>query len=499
MRSMYLLFAISLISIIAFFACNESTTMVPPLVDEQNNGFETREVAEIFAENCLDAGCHGNNSTQHNLKLNSYSEMIKGSIDRPLNGHIHGIIPKPNHESVYGGSPIVPFNAEQSLMYNLITGNVDSLNLRMPYLRNSLSSAQINVIKEWIDNGAKDFQGNVPYTGGSKIFVCNQGSDEIFEIDTEYKVVSRVINVDFTPTLIDAPHNIQLLNGYYYVTLIASNRLIKIDASTNQIVGDVGGIEYAGMIQITDDGNTAFISRSSTAPSIYNIIYAVDTQTMTIRGEINLPVTGLPHAIWLSNNNQRLYVANLTKDRISTVDANTLEVIGDDIVLSLSVDPVHEPMHIYVSPDDKYLYVNCRLSSVMLVINLETNTVIQELAIQHHPMQSAVSEDGNKIYTVSHHEPIITEITKSGETWTITREFTSEAFHHLYGADLSPDGKYLYVTCANNDPANEFEPRYHIPGKTRPSLVCIYDVELNELVKIVDVGSFATGIAARQN
>ena len=497
---LFISFAFTLIvSLLFLISCSESVNNPPPLVDEQNNGFETKEVAEIFTENCLDAGCHGNNQTQHHLKLNSYSEMIKGSIGRSIDGHEPKSIPKVMHGGVYGGSPIVPFNAEQSLMYNLITGNVDSLEFRMPYLRNSLSASQINVIKEWIDNGAKDVNGNVPYSGGQKVFVCNQGSDEIFEIDTEYKVVSRVITVDFTPTLIDAPHNIQLSNGYYYVTLIASSRLIKIDASTNQIVGAVGGIEYAGMIQITDDGNTAFVSRSSTAPSIYNIIYAVDTQTMTIRGEINLPVTGLPHAIWLSNDNQKLYVANLTKDRISTVDANTLEIIGDDIVLSTSVDPVHEPMHIYVSPDDKYLYVNCRKSSVMLVINLETNTVIQELPIQFHPMQSAISDDGNKIYTMSHHEPIITEITKSGETWSITREFTSEAFHHLYGADLSPDGKYLYVTCANNDPTHEFKPRYNIPGKTRPSLVCIYDVELNELVKIVDVGSFATGIAARQN
>jgi hypothetical protein len=69
----------------------------------------------------------------------------------------------------------------------------------------------------------------------------------------------------------------------------------------------------------------------------------------------------------------------------------------------------------------------------------------------------------------------------------------------LYGADLSPDGKYLYVTCSNNDPDHQFEPHYNIPGKTRPSLVCIYDVTTNELVKILDVGSFATGIAARGN
>jgi DNA-binding beta-propeller fold protein YncE len=135
----------------------------------------------------------------------------------------------------------------------------------------------------------------------------------------------------------------------------------------------------------------------------------------------------------------------------------------------------------------------------MLIINLATKQILQELIIKEHPMQSAVSQDGSKIYTVSHHEPIITEITKNGESWSITREFTSEAFHHLYGADLSPDGKYLYVTCSNNDPGHEFEPHYKIPGTLRASLVCVYDVTTNELIKIIDVGSFATGIAARGN
>ena len=121
----------------------------------------------------------------------------------------------------------------------------------------------------------------MPYTGGQKIFVCNEGSDEIFEIDAQYKVVSRIINVDLISTITDAPHNIQIRNGYYYVTLIASGRLLKIDASTNQIIGQVSAIEYAGMIQLTKDGKTAFISRSSTALSVYNIIYAIHTETMT--------------------------------------------------------------------------------------------------------------------------------------------------------------------------------------------------------------------------
>ncbi len=236
----------------------------------------------------------------HNLKLTSYSEMIKGSIGRDFEPHQHGAISKPSEEeTVYGGSPIVPFNAEKSLLYNLITGNVEDSTQWMPYEKNMLSQSQIDVIKDWINNGARDYNGNVPYTGGQKVYSCNQGSDEVYEIDTKYQVVSRIVNVDLIAAT-DQPHNVQIRNGYYYVTLISTGRFLKIDASTNQIVGQVGGIENAGMIQVTKDGKTAFVSRSSSAPSIYNIIYAVDTETMTIKAEISLPATGLPHAIWLT-------------------------------------------------------------------------------------------------------------------------------------------------------------------------------------------------------
>ena len=491
MKSYLSIISLILFSLLLFSACDDETTI--PLVDETNNGFQSKAVAETFAQNCLDAECHGNVNPHHDLKFNSYSEMIKGSIGRPLGDHT---MPKITHgDEVYGGSPVVPFNAEKSLLYILLTGGTEDPDQGMPYMRSKLSDSQINDIKNWINDGARDYNGNVPYTGGNKVYVCNQGSDEVFEVDANYKVVSRITDVNFLPTA-DAPHNVQIRNGYYYVTLIATGRLLKIDASTNQIVGQVSGLEYAGMIQLTHDGKTAFVSRSSTAPSIYNIIYAVDTETMTIKKEIDMPVTGLPHAIWLKQDDSKLYVGNMTKDRISIIDIATLEW-EDDIVLPN--DKTYEPMHLYVSPDDKYLYVNCRTSSTMLFIKLETNEILQEIAIQDHPMQSAVSADGNKIYTVSHHMPVITEITKNGESWSITNEFTSDAFHHLYGADLSTDGKYLYVTCSNNDPAHEFEPHYKVPNTTRNSLVCVYDVNMKELVKIIDVGSFATGIAAREN
>lgn len=488
------------VSVFLFISgCNDNPQYAPIIIDEQNNGFESFAIAEILTKKCALPECHRGETAQNGLSFESYSQMIKGSMGRPIEpgDHPHKIFGNLD-ESVYGGSPVIPFDAENSLLYNLITGNVEDAEHRMPYKKEPLNRSQIEILKDWINNGARDFNGNVPYSGPNKVFVCNQWSDEVYVIDTDYKVVARVLDVDVNPNAIDQPHNVQIRDNYYYVSLISAGQFLKVEIATNQIVGRVTGLELPGMIMISPDGKTAYVSKTSTATGVYNIIYVIDTEAMTRKeNEINLPVPGLPHAIWLSKDGKTLYVANMTKDRISIVNTDINEVV-DDIVLSSGSTVVYEPMHIYLSPDDKYLYVNNRTSSTTIVIDTETKQILKELPIKDHPMQSAVSSDGNKVYVVSHHEPYITEIEKNGTEWQITKEFeNASSFHHLYGADLSPDGKYLFMGCSNS--TNDFHPHYEIRGKERPSLLCIYDTRIGELVKIIDIGSYSTGMAAREN
>lgn len=495
----FFVYAVTVVCTLVLFAsgCSE-TTDAPPIVDQQFNGFESFAVAEIIAKNCALPDCHKGAAAEHGLSFDSYSAMIKGSIGRPLSGHHHHKLGKITHESVYGGSPVIPFDAENSLLFQLITGNIENQTQRMPYETTPLTNDQIEILKTWINNGARDFHGNVPYSGPNKIYICNQWSDEIYVLDTDYNVVSRVIDVDVNATLIDQPHNIQIRGDYYYVTLITAGHFLKIDLNTNIVVGRITGLEVPGMISISPDGKTAYVSKSATASGSYSVIYVIDTEIMTKQTtDINLPEAGLPHAIWLTNDGTKLYIANMRGDRIYIANTSTKE-IDDIIFLSSAIDPIHEPMHMYLSPDDKYLYVNNRKSSLFLVIDTETKEVLAEIPIRNHPMQAAVSPDGNKIYVVSHHDPYLTEIVKSGTTWSISREYMNEeAFHHLYGTDLSPDGKYLYVVCSNSE--NHYEPHYKIPGKQRPSLLCIYDTQSGEIIKIIDIGSYATGIAAREN
>lgn len=494
----YFYFLIAIILALGLSSCNDDSVPPKPLVDENNNGFESFAVAEIFAKNCATSGCHEGNNPPHGLDLSSHSKMLKGSKNRPIHDG-HGKISHEN--SPYGNEAVIPFSAENSILYNLITGNVVDQSYKMPLGKPSLSQSEIETIKNWINNGAKDNKGNIPYSNPDNYaYVTSQGGDKVHVIDMNYNVVARILDVNFNPTGIDAPHNVMMDENYYYVTLIATGEFLKIHKSSNTVAGKVSGIQKAGMIVLSPDGNTAYISRSSSADPIFNSIYAVDITSMTKKAEIILPVTGVPHAIAISGDGKSLYVANMSKDRIDVINTATLEVMDEkSILLSQGPALVHEPMHIYLSPDDQYLYVNNRTSSKMLVYRLSDKHLSAELQIKDHPMQAAIKNDGSKIYVVSHHEEAITEITKSGESWTVTNVYEHEAFHHLYGADLDPSERYLYVSCANNDPAHAFVPHYEIPGKPTPSLLCVYDVQEKKLIKMLDIGSYATGVAARKN
>lgn len=498
MRTLYALLSLFILFIVFSIGCNDKVTEQPPAVDNNNNGFATYKVASIFANNCAVSGCHKGSDAAHNLSLESYSDMIQGSIGRLFNDTTNSSgnkISSPSVVGVYGGEAVIPFHSEQSLLYNLIAGNIVDSTKRMPDPNHPLRDEDIQAVKEWIDNGARDVNGNVPYSNPDhKVYSCNQGSDQVYVVDTDAMLVSGILDADFNSTIIDAPHNVQIYGSYYYFTEVAGQKFIKVDRTLNEVVGMVEGIEKAGMIQITTDGIKAFVSRSSTSAPVYNVIYSVNTSTMEIINEINLPVTGVPHALALSHDGQKLYVANMSRDRISIVDAVHDEFV-DDIVLQHNFPPpYYEPMHMYISPDDRYLYVNCKTSSSILIVDTQSGSILKEFPVPDHPMQGAVSADGNKYYAVSHNEPFLSEITRSGNDWTI-QQYEIDALQHAYGADLTPDGKYLYISCSND--GNEFQPYYRIPGKDRSSIMCVYDVQNHQLVKVMDIGSYATGIAAR--
>ena len=480
MRSIYSLLTFLIFTLFLFYACNEETIIPIPIVDDTNNGFQSKAVAEIFVNNCATSGCHTGGTPSSGLSINKYSELIKGSSNRS-----GGTVPN------YGGDVVIPFRLQESLLYQMLVGNVTPA---APHDVLSLNQADIDSIKNWILNGSKDFNNNLPFNNPDyRVYVCNQKSDMVSVIDGNSKVVSRLIDVTQPSLQAATPHMVKVRDGFLYVTLIGAGKFLKINTDDYTIVGEVSGITKAGMIQISPDGSKAYVSRSSTSDPIFQSVYVVNLSNMTIMKEINLNAVGVPHGMGLTPDGSKLYIANLTLNRVGIVNGLTDEYGDyDDIVLPQGT----QPMQANVSPDGKYLYICARGTSKLLVYDTFSDTLITEIPVSGMPMHTAITSDGNKIYVNSMTMHNVNVIQKNGESWTKIKEITHPGFRMLHGCDITSDDRYLYVSSRNDD--GGFRPYFSVTGEKNPGTVGIIDTQTDEVIKLIEIEEFGTGLVVER-
>ncbi len=130
-----------LLASISLSACSDHGAIVK---DDNGGGppppdptvFFTTDVQPILLRSCAFNSCHGDVNPQHDLKVTSYDDILKVS---PLHGRI-----------------IVPGEAGVSALYISISPRYRELGLdfRMPRFSDTLTSAEQETIRTWIDEGA---------------------------------------------------------------------------------------------------------------------------------------------------------------------------------------------------------------------------------------------------------------------------------------------------------------------------------------------------------
>jgi len=476
MRNSFLIIFLLYTTFVLLTACEDET--VVPKDEDTNNGFQTKEVADIFINNCATAGCHNSSAAASGLSLNEFSELIKGSSNRS-----GGTIPN------YGGDVVVPFRLDESLLYQMLLKKVTPLS---PHDGLTLTPDEINTIKEWIENGARDNNDQVAFSNPTyRTYVCNQNSDKISVIDGDSKVVSAIIDVGQPSALSANPHMVKVQDGYLYATLIGAAKFLKINTNTYDIEDEVTGITKAGMILLHPNRTKAFVSRSSTSDPIFQSVYAIDISDMSIITEITFPLPGVPHGMALTPDGSKLYVANLTLSTIAIVDAIDNEY-EDEIILG----PGTEPMQAMVSPDGNFLYVSARGTAKLMVFDTSTDTLTTEVSVDMMPMQLAITSDGNKIYVGSMMMNTVNVVEKSGNSWTRTKQISHPGFRMIHGCDITSDNKYVYVSSRNTD--GMFDPYFVVDGEGPPGTIGIIDTQTDEVVKLIEIEEFGSGLVVEK-
>lgn len=131
---------IILFGALTIFNCggNNTNTEEPPMVISDPSF--ANHIQPIFNSSCALGGCH-NNTAQAGLNLSQ--------------GSAYGELVNVNSSQVPSLKRVLPGDSANSYLVMKIEGT-QSVGVRMPKDRSSLSSVSIQNIKNWIDRGAKN-------------------------------------------------------------------------------------------------------------------------------------------------------------------------------------------------------------------------------------------------------------------------------------------------------------------------------------------------------
>ncbi len=189
------------------------------------------EIAPILQKNC--AGCHSSTEHKSGLILDSYNSLMKGGR--------HGKV-------------ILAHDAKDSRLFQMIQGTIDP---QMPLESEPLSSAQIAILKAWIEAGAPG-----PVNSASTQPLTPQTAPDIHP---DVKVVSPVTAARFSP---DA--SVLAVGGYEAVRLI--------EPATGKLLATLSGqTDSVRSIAFSPDGK--LIAASSGTPQSEGEIDIWDLQS----------------------------------------------------------------------------------------------------------------------------------------------------------------------------------------------------------------------------
>lgn len=432
-------FTYALILFIVFlFSCTKDTGKV-------NYGNYPQEIDEIISGSCAVSGCHNAASYKAagNFNLQTWKDMFKGSSN---------------------GSPVIPFNSTFSSLCYFINTYPD-LGLRntptMPLNRSPLSHEQVKRIKDWIDRGAPDINGNIMWADNpqrKKLYAVNQGCDVVTVFDAETQLPIRFITVGTKPDN-DTPHQIRVSpdGQYWYVIFVNNNVMQKFRCGDDSFVGNIPLTPQAAGTGIENDllWNTFVISKNGkraycTSLEATGRVTAVDLENMRL-----LAYSGIlpnPHGIMLNSAQDLVYVGAQEDNFITVLDT----AFGDArrIYLDATGSPNAniKPHDIVMSPDEKKILITCQQSNDVRVLDLATEQITDIIHTGVFPQEIVYSKTMNQYYvsctedyvTFPGSGGVITKIEANGYAVT-----NIPCGYEPHGMAVDENKKLLYVLSRN--------------------------------------------------
>ena len=347
------------------------------------------EIGEIMLDKCATSGCHNEQSKDAagGLDLSSWERLFKGTEDN---------------------SAVVPYRSDLSFLSFFINDYPDLgqvLEPRMPYNSSPLSRNEVQLILDWIDNGAPNSEGYVKFSDDpnrKKFYITNQGCDLVAVFDLETGLLMRYVDVG-SKVAIESPHMVEVSpdGAYWIVCFYAGNILQKYSTENDELLGTIE----------IGDGSWNTFAFSPDSRYVYAVsleesgsIVIVDMESMTL--EQVYQGAGLlvwPHGSVVNESGSLLYITAQEGNYIYKIDITDISSpVFEEVVVSTGETPnisaPYDPHEIYFSPDYSNYFVTCQGTNEVRVFNAVNDSLIAIIPVGVYPQEISFSEQTNMAF-----------------------------------------------------------------------------------------------------
>jgi len=378
------------------------------------------------------------------------------------------------------GEVVIPFDADRSLIVKVAERSGASL----------LSSAEISRVRQWIDEGARNDDGAVPFADATELlYVTSQGSALVSVIDMEANVVIRTVDLRKLGFSENArPHHIVVEpeGEHWYVSLIGENTVLKFNRA-NELVGRFS-FEVPGMLALDAAGGILYVGRSMSAVNPPQRIGFADADGGEVE-EVDV-FYPRPHALALTGDGRVLYGASLGVNQMASIDTESM-----DVEIHQVPGMHHSLVQFAVSPDGDVMIGGGEMSGILLFFDISdpmNPTVVDSLAVGGAPWHPVFSPDGTRAYVPRKMADAVSVIDMTARKQIA--EITGPGLSQPHGSAVRSDGRYVYVSNSNLD--GDYTPRRPFEGDPGGTVVVI-DTQTNEVVKVLELENYPTGMGTR--
>lgn len=382
------------------------------------------------------------------------------------------------------GQVLIPFDAEGSLLTRLATELGEDHPLRG--YADMLTEREISLVREWIDSGARNDDGAVPYASARNLlYACNEGAAAVSVIDMDAQVVIRTVKLEELGFTSDSrPHHVAVEpdGSAWYVSLIGDDAVLKFNRE-NELVAQID-FERPGMLALHEEEDALFVGRSMKAVNPPQRIGRITRSTMEI-DEIDV-FFPRPHALAIHPDGAHVYVGSLAENRMAT-----LEDASESVELYSIEGPIHTLVQFAVAPDGSTMVVGGQLTGRLLFFDTSAPanpTLVDSIAVGAAPWHPVFGPAGRHVWFGNKMAGTVTVVD------ALEREVTAviEGLAQPHGAAISPDGQHVFIS--NNNLNGAYKSRYGFEGQ--PGAVAVISTEDHQIVKMLEIGPNATGLGA---